>query len=363
MAVTTIHPMINLAMVDNLYLILTAEQLTAVTMVGTMVEVVLTLALLHATVEPVAVTTVVLIAAGAMTTITRRNAARMAMVGATRTTATSTKTMGTTNMKTLLIAMLLASTAFATEPPAPGRYKSDGKDIVCHPVLPLKKKTVTKKVAPVATKCVPTVVEKRVTKEVVREVPADVTVTSPAPTSWEVTRGKANVTWVERQDDPWFRLMGHVAVGVGARVPHWSGLLGLRVAFPKVHLGAEVYTPFQYGLGFQGLVYPIETKNVNWHLNLGVLGLGKSFLSTQDVPRTWDLTVGTGVEIALVKHLALAIDWRMSVPSPVFIADHSSPVYSNGNQVTGEAGRYLDVKHVLGNSFTQSQLLVGLLFY
>ena len=266
-------------------------------------------------------------------------------------------------MKTLLITLLASTVAFAASAPVPGRYKKeDGKDIICYQPKP---KVVKKKVIPVTPVCHPIVVEKTVEKtvQVPVEVPADVTVESPAPTEWSVTKGKANVTWLEKKDDPWLLLRGHVAVGVGARDPHFSGLLGLRAHFPKVHLGAEAYSAFAFGLGLQGLVYPIQGEKVNWHLNLGVLGLSHSYLSTQDVPRTWDLTAGTGVEIKLVKHLSLAIDWRMSVPSPVFIATHSSPVFINGAQVMGEEGKYLDVKHVLGNSFTQSQLLLGLLFY
>jgi hypothetical protein len=194
-------------------------------------------------------------------------------------------------------------------------------------------------------------------------VPSEVTVESPAPTEWRVTKGRANVTWIEKKDDPWFRLLGHAAVGVGARDPHFSGLLGLRAHFPKVRLGAEAYSAFAFGFGLQGMVYPVQSKDVNWHLNLGVIGFGSQLLSTQDVPRTWDLTAGTGVEIKLVKHLSLAIDWRMSIPSPVFIAGHSNPLYVAGKQILGPDGKYLHVGNVMGNSLTQSQLLVGLLFY
>lgn len=191
----------------------------------------------------------------------------------------------------------------------------------------------------------PVVVERIVEKKVVCP-PAPVVKPTPPP------------------EDPWYRLAGIVEVGGGARAPHWEGLAGLRVTFPKVRLGLQAHTNLQYGLGLEGLVYPIMTKSVNWKLNLGVNVINPKLLSTTDVPRTWDVTAGTGVEILLpVKHLyAFTIDWRMSAPNPVYILQHDKPIYQNGAQVYGEAGRYLDVKHVLGNSFTQGHLLVGLLF-
>jgi hypothetical protein len=276
-------------------------------------------------------------------------------------------------MKSLLATLLVSSLAYADSLP-PGTYECKKLDTVVIHALPskkpLKKKVVKKKQqSPVTVPCSPTtvekVVEKTVVKEITREVPVEVTseitVHSPAPTTWEVTQGKANVTWVERK--PWYLLMGHAAVGVGARDPHFSGLLGLRATFPKVRLGAEAYSAFAFGGSVQGLVYPVLSEKMNWHLSLGVLGFGQKYLSTQDVPRTWDLTAGTGVEVKLDRHFSLAVDWRMSVPSPVFIAGHSSPIFVNGAQILGEGGKYLHVGHVLGNSFTQSHLLVGLLFH
>lgn len=211
--------------------------------------------------------------------------------------------------------------------------------------------------------------DRRVDIKVFREEcppPAVVLVQSPAPIEAKILQGEGLVLWNELKPvkpDPWYRLMGHAAVGVGARVPHWSGLLGLRAHFPKVRLGAEAYTAFSYGMGLQGMVYPYQGEKLNWHVNLGVLGFGNRYVSTQDVPRPWDLTLGTGVEYRFHKHFAFAADWRWAIPSPIFVAQHGWPKFDAGTKVLGPDGRYLDVKQVLGNSFTESHLMLGLLFY
>jgi len=266
-------------------------------------------------------------------------------------------------MNTLLITMLV--TLGATNAAEFATKAANDPNLRCYITNPNKKKVAKKKPLPI--KCDPVIVEKVVTQEVTVPVlvmvPAEVTITSPASTEWKVTKGDAKVSWLEKKEDLWLRLMGHVALGVGAREPHFSGLLGLRGYFPKIRLGVEGYTAFDYGVGLQGLVYPYQGTNLNWHLDLGLLGFGKHYVSAQDVPRPWDVTVGTGLEYKLTKHTSLALDWRWAIPSPIFIAENGWPRFNGGAQILGPDGRYLDVAQVFGNSFTESHLLLGLLFH
>lgn len=272
-------------------------------------------------------------------------------------------------MKTILAVVLMA---FAAQAATPVVASCPATPVAVKKVV--KRKKVAKKPAPTPAPIVvvfeaePIVVEKVVTKTVtetvVQEAPVpEVVVTSPSPTTWTVSGGKADVVWhklVDQKDILW---MGHAAVGFGAPYQDSSGLLGLRVKVPAASLGVEAYTAFDYGLGIMALVYPYQDDILAWHLNLGVLGWQGERLSTWDVPRTWDITAGTGIEVKLMKHLSFTFDYKASLPSPIFIAEHSSPVFVDGAQILGEDGRYLDVKHVLGNSFLEGQLMFGLLVY
>lgn len=171
-----------------------------------------------------------------------------------------------------------------------------------------------------------------------------------------------HVVTVEK--DPSFILGGRAAIGLGAMSPNTEGLLGLRAHFLPLHLGAEVSTSFDYGWATQVLVYPYQGKRLSVHVNTGVLSLGKTFLSTQDVPRTWDLTLGAGVEYKLFKHLSLTGDYRLALPSFVYMAEHSTPVRDEaGNQVYGQAGRYLNVGNVVGNSIGAGHFMIGLMLH
>ncbi len=151
-------------------------------------------------------------------------------------------------------------------------------------------------------------------------------------------------------------------VGPGPADP--SGLVGVRAHIPSLHLGLDAYIAFDYGVGVQGLVYPYQGDRLNVHLNAGVIGFTGDDLSVSDVPRPWDLTLGAGVEYKLIKNLSVTFDSRWALPSPFKMADKANPVYdANGNQVYGPMGRYLDVGHVLGNSFAQQQFLLGLMVH
>lgn len=160
------------------------------------------------------------------------------------------------------------------------------------------------------------------------------------------------------QSPPFFVWGPHVALGLGARFPHTSGLVGVRAELSW--FGLEAYSAFAYGWGGQALFYPYRGKRFAVNLTLGVLGGGHNKVSVTDVYRTWDVTAGAGLEYRIWKGLTATLDWRLSAPNPVYILQHDKPVYdATGAQVYGPAGEYLDVKHVLQNSLAGSHALVG----
>lgn len=256
-------------------------------------------------------------------------------------------------MNTLLSLVLVANMASAA-PEAPTCHTVWVPVKVCDAPKKAPKKKVTKKpVAPKKEALAVAEPEKAVVApEPVKEVVAEPVVVAVV----EPTKA------VETPEDPLVVVGLRGAVGVGVRNEydtwgHTSALLGVRVRFPKVHLGLDAYTPFDYGtVAVQALVYPYQGEKLNWQVGVGVLSTGALALSTGDVPRTWDATLGTGIEYKLAKHVSLTVDWRGSLPSPVFMADQEQAV-------AGKDGRYLDVKHVLGNTLTQSQVLVGLMVH
>lgn len=247
-------------------------------------------------------------------------------------------------MKTILIAMLLAAA------PAFAQVDADGCHMVkvCELKKPVAKKKAVKKPSKVVTIVAsePKLIKKEEPKPVVAAKPR----TAPAVKK-EVKKAPAKV--VEKESD--WSLGLHAALGLGPELPNSSALLGLRGRYKPFHLGLEAYTAFDYGEGVQLLVYTVQGR-LSHHFNAGFLFPRGTLLSTTDVPRTWDLTVGTGLEFKLIDRLSLTADWRAALPSPVFMA-------APEQAVAGEDGRYMDVKHVIGNTLTQSQIMVGLLFH
>lgn len=152
-------------------------------------------------------------------------------------------------------------------------------------------------------------------------------------------------------EGPVFSLGLRGAVGTWTCGNHLFGLVGLRGHHYPSHLGAEVNTQFYWGHAAQLMVYPVQTGVFNWHLNGGALWFWHQPFAVQDVTRRWDLTAGTGVEVALAKHLALTGDLRVAVPNPGVL--DSTP---------DATGRYMNVGNIVGNSFMRTQFMLGLMF-
>jgi hypothetical protein len=155
----------------------------------------------------------------------------------------------------------------------------------------------------------------------------------------------------------------HIAVGLGAQNPWASGLAGARIEFPKAYLGLEPFISMPNGFGVDGLVYAYRGKTVQFYpLSVGFMlnfayNNNHLFLSDTDINRVIDLRLGLGVQIKLVCHLKLAIDWRVSIPDPLKLANENGVCHNCGNHAVR-----LDAPTAIGNAFAQSQLLIGLLF-
>lgn len=144
------------------------------------------------------------------------------------------------------------------------------------------------------------------------------------------------------------------AVGAWSCNPHLFGLLGLRFRVLPLHLGLDANTQFYWGDSLMLMVYPIQGP-LAWHLDAGALWLWKSpGFATQDVPRRWDLAVGTGLEAQLVPHLSLTLDWRLTLPNPGVLGRAAWP---------DADGRYLNTGNVVGNSLLRSQIMLGLMLH
>lgn len=127
------------------------------------------------------------------------------------------------------------------------------------------------------------------------------------------------------------------------------GLLGLRLRIPAIHLGAEAYTEFYWGSGVGVLLYPVQTRAINWQVNLGAYWFQRRPYVLADVPRRLDLTAGTGLEISILPHLALTADLRTRIPNPVALSMLEGQGLSVGNAVS--------------NGLLQTQLMLGLMIH
>ncbi len=254
-------------------------------------------------------------------------------------------------MKQLILSLFIASIAFAG---GPGPEEAECRT-VCGPKPVKKVKKAKRKVAKkivVAPTPVPSLAPEVKCPEAEEITIRFVIAPESTPIPVEV-----------KEEEPAVVVGLRVALGGGFRVPRGpEAQLGLRVHVPAVHLGVDLATSFDFGTGIALLVYPYQGENLNWHVNAGILATGSALLSATDVPRVWDLTLGSGLEYRIARHVSLTFDWRWALPSPVYVAENGWPSFANNAQILGADGRYLDVKQVFGNSFTQSHFLFGLMF-
>lgn len=146
----------------------------------------------------------------------------------------------------------------------------------------------------------------------------------------------------------WFGIGARGAFGMTTCSPYVFGLLGLRLKSEILHLGLDLNTNFAYGMGVSLLVYPWIGETVSWHVNAGVLAFGARTFANGIVPRTWDLTLGTGVEFRLPIHwISLTADWRYAVANPWAMA--------------AEVPNGLNVNAAWGNALLRSQVMFGIM--
>lgn len=145
-------------------------------------------------------------------------------------------------------------------------------------------------------------------------------------------------------------------LGLMAQDPYATGMLGIRLQFPKAFLGAQIFSQLQYGLGAQLLTYVYRGDRLKVHVgDPGVLfPLFGNYLTVRDVPRDWDLIVGAGAQYRLLCNLDLIADLRVDIPDPVKLANRDC---------VGKDGQRIDTWNALGNALAGTQAFVGLLFH
>ncbi len=245
-------------------------------------------------------------------------------------------------MKTAFVLSLFLAVPALAGGPGPEEPKNQCYQKVIT-VCPLKPKK--KPAAVVVPPAPPEVKVVEVEKIVEKIVYVDRVVEAPAPPAAPADAPVAEA-------GPTFGVGARAAIGTmyeGA--PHVFGLVGVRGRYFPARLGVELNTQFYWGHAVQLMVYPVQGKFA-WHLDAGALWFYHNSFATQDVPRKWDITVGTGIEWNFIKHLSLTADLRTAIPNPGVMVKYA-PVDANG--------RYLDVGHTIGNSFVGSQLTVGLM--
>lgn len=135
------------------------------------------------------------------------------------------------------------------------------------------------------------------------------------------------------------------AVGIHSCAPFVLGLVGVRARLLPVHLGLEANYGFGRGVGFMGLIYPIQGL-LAWHLDAGVVTLFQTPLTSAGVVRDLDVAVGTGLELQILPHLSLTADYRYTFPDPMAL--------TRPNVIA---------KNVMGNAFLRSQLFLGVMVH
>lgn len=136
-----------------------------------------------------------------------------------------------------------------------------------------------------------------------------------------------------------------VALGLHTCDPALFGQVGVRARVPSWALGLDVSHQFAHGVGAALLLYPVQGP-LSWHLDLGILTGWRFPLSSAQVERKVDLSLGTGLELNVVPRLSLTADWRWSFPEPGALGNPR-----------------VDAWHTLGNSLHRSQLLLGLMLH
>lgn len=206
--------------------------------------------------------------------------------------------------------------------------------------------------------CKPKVAKKKAAVKPVAPPVAAPVCCPQAPVTVVVQQSQAQ-TQVQAQPEPkpeykwspsWIGIGGRGALGMNTCSPYVFGLLGVRMKSEIMHLGVDLSTNFAYGFGASLLLYPVIGETVSWHLNAGALAFGARTFANGSVPRTWDLTLGTGLEFRLpVRWLSVTADYRYAVANPWALE--------------AEVPNGLNVGAAWGNAFLRSQFMIGLMVH
>lgn len=147
----------------------------------------------------------------------------------------------------------------------------------------------------------------------------------------------SNAADASKDDGHGFVVAPMVATG-GGFTGSGTLLVGVRTRFLRyaplgLEAGAIVGYPVIVGCGFSGLLYLVSVKTFRLHVNMGATVFAKH-LTSPEVPRAYDLTIGTGVEWDLpLRNLPLTatLDYRAFLPDPtkvpLYFGDFAAAIY------------------------------------
>ena len=108
-------------------------------------------------------------------------------------------------------------------------------------------------------------------------------------------------------------------------------LVGARFRHNRSLLALEFSANLDHGVGAMILLDTIRVWRLRVHLDLGIFYPAWEQMSVPEVPRSYDIVIGAGVEVAFYKkRLAVILNWRAYLPDPRLIGyygDFYIPIY------------------------------------
>lgn len=131
-----------------------------------------------------------------------------------------------------------------------------------------------------------------------------------------------------------FELTPFVGFDAKALAGQYQGndsIVGIRFRHSRSLLALELSSNLDHGYGATILIDTVRVWRFRFHLDFGVFYPAWEQMSVPEVPRSYDIVFGAGVEVLLYKKtLAAIFNWRAYLPDPRltgYYGDFSFPIY------------------------------------
>jgi len=107
-------------------------------------------------------------------------------------------------------------------------------------------------------------------------------------------------------------------------------LCSVRLRHARSLVGLELYSTLAHGYGAAVTVDAVRVWRLRFTLDAGVFWPVYETMSVPDVPRSFDITFGAGLEVRLYRQLVAIFNWRAYFPDPRLVGyygDFSFPIY------------------------------------